>query len=146
MTMRSYWLVLILCLSVLSRLSAFLLLSKRTLGFHSGTTTWITSLEMVKGPRKKKGKAQTSEGMKLGKGFGEVPSSSRENDEDEEQWKDDWSSATDIPQTTTSSSSSSSSSQEKTSNKELMDEAAVFEKYGIGKSKTDRFGNEISAR
>ena len=98
---------------------------------------------MVKGPRKKKGKAQTSEGMKLGKGFGEVPSSSRENDEDEEQWKDDWSSATDIPQTAISSSSSS---QEKRSNEKLMDEAAVFEKYGIGKSKTDRFGNEISAR
>ena len=139
------------CLSFNRRSSAFRSSTTRIVrvptryGFTARRSTQSTALQMAKGARNKKGKAQTSEGIKLGKGFGEPLPYKTDGDSEEGEWKDDWSTSPDSSQTT-SSSSSSSSSKEGMSDNELMDEAAVFEKYGIGKSKTDRFGNEISAR
>ena len=143
--MKSHWLFLVLFLSLAFRSSSFLSSSRCTAGPCISKTACATTLEMAKGPRKKRGKLQTSEGIKLGKGFGDGPPPSEEKYDEKGEWKDDWSTTTDT--SATSSSSSSSYSMEESSNGgELIDEAAVFEKYGIGKSKKDRFGNEISAR
>ena len=100
---------------------------------------------MAKGARNKKGKTQAPEGIKLGKGFREALPAIAGNEEGTNEWKDDWSSKKQMTEEE-ADTSIDSKMQSYTADKEVMDEAAVFEKYGIGKSKTDRFGNEISAR